>query len=137
MTKARHKAHVPWWRLRRKYQALIIDHHRLRRAYRDLEAQWGETFAELLRLQDTYEPVPGTAWGSMNALYEQGLRRASTADIIDALEAWDPPSADAVTEEIPVFAVGVDPGTGNSPSGIAVIKVSGDGTAEVITDESR
>lgn len=138
MTSARHKAHIPRRHLRRKYQELLTEQQRLRRAYRTLEAQWSETFQEMLRLQETYEPAPGTSWGIVNAAYEQGIRRADAVDIIDALEAWDPSSADAVTEEIRVSAirVGIDPSE-TSPSGIAVIEVSEDGTAEVITDESR
>ena len=136
---ARHKAHVPWRHLRRRYRDLLIEQQRLRRAYRDLEAQWSETYAEMVRLQEAYEPAPGTAWGIVNAAYERGLRRADDVivnGVVEALEAWDPPSADAVTEEIRVSAlrVGIDPSE-TGPSGIAVIKVSEDGTAEVIKEE--
>ena len=135
---ASHKAHIPRRRLRAAYVEQSVEMSRLRRAYGVLEAQWSETFQELIRLQEMYEPVPGTAWGIVNAAYEKQIVRADTIGVIDALEAWDPPSADAATEEILVSAiqVGIDPSQ-TGPSGIAVIKVSEDGTAEVVHDESR
>lgn len=133
---AKHKAQVPWRGLRRRFQDLTVEHQRLQRAFRTLEEQWSEAFQEAVRLKETYEPVPGTAWGAVNAAYERTIRRADSISVIDALEAWDPPSADAITEEIPVsmIRVGIDPSQ-TGPSGITVIQVSEDGTAEVIKEE--
>ena len=148
---ARHKAHIPRRHLRRLYGDLLIEQQRLRRAYRTLEAQWSEAFQELIRLQEMYEPAPGTSWGAVNAaaqaagvtyptltpkareLYEMGFARPAemAAALHEELAEWDPER----TEQIPVSAVCIDPAAEDDSSGIAVIKVSEDGTAEVIREE--
>lgn len=134
---AKHKAHVPWRGLRRRFQDLTVEHQRLQRAFRTLEEQWSEAFQEAVRLKETYEPTPGTSWGRTDVdAYMRGIRDPERLkqELIEELTDWDPDR----TEEISVSAirVGIDP-SGTGPSGIAVIKVSEDGTAEVIHDESR
>ena len=127
---ARHKAHLPWRGIRRRYRELSARYQHLQRSFRTLEAQWSETFQEMLRLQSLYEPVPDTTWGVANAT----ALRAGTA------------LPESPTEEIPVVFVrpdilrtGTDPADISLPatSAVAVIQVSSDGTAEVIGDESR
>lgn len=125
---ARHKTHAPRRHLRRKYKELAVEHQRLQRAYRDLEQQREEEFIELLRLQETYEPPPRTSWGAENAALHWYVP-PSVERITGELEQWEPP-----TEPIPVYAVGIDPSSGTSPGGIAVIRSTEDGIAEVIRD---
>ena len=129
---ARHKARIPRRGLRRKFQDLTVEHQRLQRAFRTLEAQWSEAFQEAVRLQETYEPAPGTSWGVVNAAYERGIldNEQFKQELIKEMAGWDPDR----TEEI---YVGIDPAAKDDSSGIAVIKVSEDGTAEVVHDESR
>lgn len=144
---AKHKARVPWRHVRRKLRDLMIEHQRLQRAYRDLESALAGAEQERVRLAERYEPEPGTTWGAANAaahdtlppltrrLFDSGALHRP-ADLLEQLSsemaAWDPDE----TQLIPVVAVGIDPATGTDPAGISVIKVNGDGTAEVIKDES-
>lgn len=148
---ARHKARIPRRGLRRKFQDLTVEHQRLQRAFRTLEARWSEAFQEAVRLQETYEPAPGTSWGVVNAaaqaagvtyptltpkareLFDMGFARPAemAAALHEELAEWDPER----TEQIPVSAVGIDLVAEDDSSGIAVIKVSEDGTAEVIKEE--
>lgn len=133
---AKHRAHVPWRGLRRRFQELTVEHQRLLRAFRTLEQQWSEAFQEAVRLKEMYEPAPGTSWARTDVdAYIRGIRDPEDLkrELIEELTGWDPDR----TEEIPVSAirVGIDP-SATDPSGIAVIQVSEDGTAEVIRDES-
>src|SRR5574337_798603 len=118
MTMAKHRRRVPWWKVRAAYRDLLAEHQKLQRDHAALERDWSEVFTEAERLRDRYEPVPATSWGAVNA----------------AAIAAGTVLPEAVTEEFPVYAVGVDPATGTDPAGIAVIRVDEQGNAEVIND---
>jgi hypothetical protein len=144
MTMARHKAHVPWWHLRRRLRETLEDLHQLEAQHRKLSRQWSEDRRELDRMRATYEPeivsvgagrapvpveeLPAmTTWGARNVA--DWHRQRTMQEVAEEVAAWDP---DATTM-IPVIAVAVDPAA-TGPSGITVIRNDPDGAVHVIKE---
>lgn len=122
MSRAKHKARVPWWHLRRHLRETRQDLDQLTRQHRAMSEQWAADRLELERLRETYEPLP--------------VADPLPAEQTRPVPSWADPGADpAATQRIPVVAVGVDP-SATHPSGITVIAVDSSGQMEVINSES-